>query len=539
MIEGSEVTSSKGAVAAGPDEAARIGGRILEAGGNAMDAASATSLACCMLAPASTGVGGYVCCATVLDGRTGRVWSVDANAVAPAAAREDMYEVHPPRENGNSLNEREYACYVKDDANVYGPLAVGVPGMMAGMGIIWERWGRLKWADVVAPSLELLERGFAYGDGLVAFIKSMEPVVRRFGATARHLMPDGKLPEPDGVWHRPDMDKTLARIAEAGWRDFYEGEIGRTIADYLQQAGGVMTRDDMARYEPRVTDPYTITYRGAAVHGPILTNGAITTLQALNMLECLPPSRQDDVAYWHALAEVLKLAWRDRLRYLADPGFVDVPVTRLLSKDYAAGRVERVRRCPEHVDTLIPPAGADPASETLHVSTADAEGNAVSMTITQGMAFGSCTTVPGTGIILGHGMCRFDPRPGRANSVAPGKQPLNNAASLMVQLPDRDVATGLPGGRKIVSVMARAAQLLVDRGATGHQSAVAPRMHVEMAEPVEVTRDVGEDVVAGLRAMGHDVKLANRIAGALNTAEVRKGDRSVRAGGNALAVGVS
>ena len=175
-----------------------------------------------------------------------------------------------------------------------------------------------------------------------------------------------------------------------------------------------------------------------------MPNGCLSALQILHMLECLPIVPDDQAQYWHQLAEVVKQAWRDRLRYVGDPDFVDVPVERLLSKDYAAGRVEALQQFPEKVDQQVYEASGPAVAETLHVSAADAEGNLVGITITQGGAFGSCLTVPGTGIILGHGMCRLDPRPGRANSVAAHKRPLNNVVPMILRLPQRDVAIGLP-----------------------------------------------------------------------------------------------
>lgn len=534
MIEATDVTSIRGVVAANPAEAARVGARVLEAGGNAMDAAAAASMACCMLQPMSTGIGGYVCCAVVLEGGTGRIWSVDANSIAPATAHERMYELVPIPETGGGLNQQEYDCCVKDNANVHGPLAVGPPGMMAGMGVVWERWGRLTWPEIVAPSQELLADGFPY-DRVARSIRAMEGTIRTFPHTAAHLMPDGNVPDPEDIWHRPDMDKTLKRVAEAGWRDFYDGELGRKIADHIQESGGILTREDMAGYEPRVTAPYTITYNGATVSTPILTNGGLTCLEILNLLECLDVPDQDTPEYWHIYAEILKLAWRDRLRYLADPDFAEVPVERLLSKDYAFGRTERLRQFPAQVDRLIPTPQRVAPHGTLHVSTADVEGNVVSMTISQGGTFGSCVTVPGTGIILGHGMCRLDPAPGHANSVGPGKRPLNNTGCMIVQLPERDVAIGLPGGRRIKAVTARATHLIVDRGWTSYEVSTAPRMHVGEAEPVEITKSAGQDVIKALGRMGHEVKPVAGIAGVMNCAEVLKNEGKTRAGSSSPA----
>lgn len=536
-------------MAAGPPEAARIGARIIERGGNAMDAAAAAAMACCMLRPDMTGVGGYVLSAVVLEGKIGRAWCVDANSRAPAAAHERMFHILPAvvagsgneggiLAGGYDVNLAEYSCRVKDDANVYGPLSVGPPGMMAGMGVIWERWGQLKWPDIVEPSLGLLRDGFLY-DGVAHSIRRHEEVIRRFQPTADQLMPNGELPAEDDTWHRPDMEKTLARVAKAGWRDFYEGELSRKIADYIRSAGGILSRQDMAEYEPRVTEPLTTTYRNATVHGAVLTNGSVTPLQMLNMLECFPPAEQDSIEYWHRLAEVQKLAWRDRIVCLGDPDFRDVPLDRLLSKDYAAERVETMKRFPQRVDTDRPDLAHGSNGCTLHLSTADSEGNVVSATISQGGLFGSCVTVPGTGIILGHGMCRLDPRPGRVNSVASRKRPLNNTCPILTRLPDRDVASGLPGGRQIVGVSAQMVQRIVDYGATGYEAAGTPRLHVEHAEPVKITESAGEEVAEGLRRMGHEVETIGKIAGAAHCAEFLKDARMVRAGGNTWAAGVA
>ena len=333
------------------------------------------------------------------------------------------------------------------------------------------------------------------------------------------------------------MEKTLARVSEAGWQDFYTGEIGNKIVDHVQATGGILTMEDMAAFKPGVTEPYTTTYREASIHGAILPNGGLSSLQLLNMWECFDPLPEDTVEYWHQFAELLKLVWRDRLLHLADPNHVDVPIERLLSKDYAAGRVETLRQFPNAVDQLVPPPMGDSNDGTLHVSSADAEGNVAAVTISQGGAFGSLVTVPDTGIILGHGMCRLDPRPGRKNSVASLKRPLNNTVPLIIQLPDRDVAIGMPGGRRIISVNARAAQKIVDYGATSFEAVSGPRMHVQTHEPVSVTRALPDDIVNGLIEMGHEITPVNSLGGGIHCAEFLKAEGTVRAGGNTWSAG--
>ena len=529
--EGPEARGSYGVIATEPPDSARAGARMLHEGGNAIDAAAAACLAACMLEPQMVDLGGYVLCAVVLDAKTGRVWNLDANSVSPAAATETMFAVGP-RGTGRGINENEYQCSVRGDVNIGGALAVGVPGVMGGIGRLHEKWGRLKWPAIFQPSLELLDRGFPYGN-VATGIRNRESVIRSLPAAQKHLMPGGKIPDAKDIWHRPDMAGTLTRLAKSGWRDFYEGELGRAIADHVRSLGGILTREDMKRFEPRIAATYESSFRGARIHSGILSNGGLSVAQLLHMWECLPPQSLSDPMYWHQLIEAGKFAWRDRLRYFGD----GVSPERFLSKDYAAGRIEALRMFPKSVDRQhAPPAGASPG--TVNISAADAEGNIVAVTLSHGGSFGSCVTVPGTGITLGHGMCRFDPRPGRPNSVGPNKRPLNNVCPTIIRLPDRDVALGLRGGRRIVSVAAHLCRQIVEHGASGFEAVNAPRLHVEEQEPVEVTRSLDQGIIGELQALGHEVRVANAVAGPANVCERLK-DKSLRGASNVWAVGVS
>ena len=254
------------------------------------------------------------------------------------------------------------------------------------------------------------------------------------------------------------------------------------------------------------------------------------------MMDFFEPAPQDSLLFWHRWTEVLKRVWRDRLLYLGDPDYVDVPVDLLLSRDYAAGRVESIRQFPDHVDRLVPPQAGGGEDGTMHVSASDVDGNVASMTISQGGAFGSLFVAEGTGVILGHGMCRLDPRPGRKNSVASGKRPLNNTAPLMVRLPDRDVGMGLPGGRRLVNANTQMAQRVVDYGSTSYEAASAPRLHIQTHEPLLIMPSAGDAVIEGLREMGHEVETGG-VAGAAHHAEYLKAGGKARAGGLSWAAG--
>ena len=497
IIEGTEVTCRHGAVSTGPAGGARVGAQILRIGGNAIDAAVAASLACAVLEPQAVDLGGYVAAAVVLEGKSGRLWSVDANSVAPEAAREEMYGILPMRKGSAGINELEYGCSVAGDANIYGPLSIAVPGFLGGIGAMWERWGRLKWGEVVAPARELVETSH-YSLVREAILLKREAIAR-FPTTTEILLPGGNVPEAGDAWKRPDLARTLDRLAAHGWRDFYDGEIGRTIADFVSSQGGLLTRDDMAGFAPRITEPLSGRYRDALVHTAIAPNGGFSVLSALQELNQSEALADTDPRYWDRLAAILQRMWSTRL----------------------AGR--RV--------------GATPHG-TIHVAAADAEGNLVSATLSQGGLFGSCLAVPGTGIILSHGMCRFDPHPGIDNSPRSRKRPMNNVCPMIIQTPERDIAIGGRGGRRIVSVCTQLVQRIVDYGATTHQAAMAPRIHTLTGDPLEVSSNFDLGIREVLNSLGHHIEVPKEVAGAAHGAEIRRLTGEVRAGGNTWAAGI-
>jgi gamma-glutamyltranspeptidase/glutathione hydrolase len=535
LMEGKEIVVSRGAVASEPQAAVRAGARMFGAGGNAFDAAAASMLVTSVMAQEMCGLGGYVCCGLVLEGRTGRVHEIDSNSVAPEAARPDMYAVVAKAPGVSGINENEYRVSVKDDANVYGPLAAGVPGQLGGIGILHEKWGRLKWREVIAPAIEAATAGFEYGT-MARAIASQRRVLAKFPETLRFLMAASAPPKAEDVWRPNELAATLHRIERAGWKDFYQGELGRKIGDHVKAAGGILTREDMAKFQPRIGTPLEGRYRLAKVFGCRLPNGGLTMLQALHMLELFDAVKADDPLRYHRLAEVLKLCWRDRLRYFGDPEKARVDVAKFLSKEYAASRAEALLGAPKRVDQTVGPA-AQASPGTAHISAADSEGNMVAMTMSHGGLFGSCVTAPGTGVILGHGMCRFTPLAGHPNSVGAGKRPLNNVCPAILRMADKDVALGLRGGRRIVSVATQLVPRIVDDRMTARAAAEAPRLHVEEYEPVELTTNAGEGI-RSLETMGHGVKAVPTVGGWVHISEVLKNEKKIRAGSNIWAAGL-
>lgn len=494
MIEGVEITATHGVIATGPADAARIGGQIFAGGGNAADAVAAACLACAVLEPQAVDLGGYVFAAVVLEGNSGTVWSIDANAVAPAAARADMYRVLPRRNGTPGINELEYGCSVEDDANVYGPLSVAVPGFVGGVGTLSQRWGCLPWDEIVAPAQRLIAGSIDYS--LVQSATDFKrPVIARYPSTDA-ILPEGAT----GLWPRPGLVRTLARLAQAGWRDFYDGDIGRRIADFVAEQGGILTREDMASFDPRTTEPHEGSYHGARLYTALPPNGGYSVLDAMRDLETRDLAPESDPRYWSEIADVLKGMWARRL----------------------GG---------------ITPVAASPHG-TIHIAAADRQGNLVSATISQGGLFGSCLAVPETGIILGHGMCRFDPRPGVENSVAAKKRPLNNVCPLIIRMADRDVAMGARGGRRIVSVAVQLIDRVVRQGCTVREAAIAPRVHTITGDPLEVSAGFNPTIRDSLIHDGWRIAVPEEVAGAAHGAEILMGESSLRAGGNTWAVGV-
>lgn len=497
MKEGFEIVCERGAVATGPADAARAGAALLERGGNAMDAAAAACLACAVTEPQAVDLGGYVLAAVVREGTTGCVWSLDANTVAPAAATPDMFRTEPMRPGipgRPGINEREWGCSVAGDANVYGPLAVSVPGFVGGVGVLWERWGSLSWAEVVAPAHGLVEKGLPYSKILADFDYKREAIAR-YPSTAEFLHVSG-----GDLWLRPELARTLERLAAAGWRDFYDGQIGRAIADFAASQGGILTREDMVAFAPRVTETCSRQYHGAAIHTAIAPNGGFSVLEALAELEQEPMLPDREPGYWDNLAKVLARMWTERL---ADSQ----------------------------------PAGTGPHG-TVHVAAADAHGNLVSATISTGGLWGACLAVPGTGIILSHGMCRFDPHAGRTNSPGPKKRPLNNVCPLLIQMADRDVAIGTRGGRRIVSASVQLAHRIVDYGVSAYEAAIAPRIHTISGNPLEISPNFDPSIREALERLGYHIETPDELARAAHGAEILHGTGGIRAGGNDWAAGI-
>lgn len=483
----------KQSAVATPHPAAAAAARdILLRGGNAVDAAVGAMLACCVATPGAVGLGGYGGSLVAYLAKSGRSVAIDFDSRAPLAYRAELF--------GGDAQKFES-----------GVLSITVPAVVAGLALALERFGSQSWAAVSDPAIRLADSGLQ----MTAHLKGqVEEWVRKADVTSRRaLFPASAVPEVGAAWRQPDLAKLLARLAKYGPRKFYEGDIPQAIVRQVRAAGGILTEDDFANYQSTIVEPLAIAYRGVRLLTPPPPSGGLTTLQILKVLEQFELSGLEPwgAEYFHLFAEATKLAWQDRLTYFGDPDVTRIPVEQLLSNEAAEEKASRIALSKaQRFSSAMPPS----PQHTANIVVADAQGNVVSVTATQGYLFGSQVAIEGLGLVMGHGMSRFDLAEGSPNAPAPGKRMFHNMAPMILLsggLPW--AAVGLPGGPKIVTVTAQLVVSLVDFKVAPHVAVTAPRVHIEADEPIAVSATLAETVIEQLRGKGHTVTRGQTVGG--------------------------
>jgi gamma-glutamyltranspeptidase/glutathione hydrolase len=484
------------------------GAEMLAAGGNAVDAAVGALFGLTVVEPMMVGIFGAGM--THLRLADGRHLVIDNYTTAPAAARPDMYR--PVSDTWPDYLRAE------GDVNLVGLLSVGVPGTLKAWAEAVARFGRLDLETVMQPAIRHAERGFRATPYLVEAVRETAPDLARFPETARTFLPGGAPIKPGDPIVMPEYAATLRHIAGKGPGVLYGGDLGATVADYMRRGGGIITRDDLARYETIERQPVRGRYRGFEITGaPPPTAGGLHLIEMLNILEGFDPRGLGfgSAEYFHLIAEVLKIGFADRNACTGDPAFVDIPVARLLSREHAAARRAQIRldRAGEYGAAPAVPAGS---AHTTHVTTADADGNVVAMTQTINNLFGSKATVPGTGMLLNNTMALFDPHPGTPASVAPGKRVTSSMAPTIVLRDGKPAwALGLPGGVRIFTSVLQAVVNLIDHGMTLQEAVEAPRIWSQGQE-LEMEQDIPVAVRDAVAARGHRVVAVGGVAGGMN-----------------------
>ena len=487
--------------------ASQAGVEILKQGGNAMDAAIAVGFALEVVLPdaGNIGGGGFIVQRTA----AGDVSALDYREAAPAGASHDMYIDSA----GNVTKKSEV-----------GHLAVGVPGSVAGLYAEWKRYGSLPWAALIAPAIRLAQ-GHVIDTARSRDIASDRDLLAQFPASRAQFLVRDSAPPPGTMWRQADLARTLQLISDSGPDVFYRGQIADLIVAEMQRGSGLITKDDLRRYEAKWRTPVQLAYRGYTIFSmPPPSSGGVTMGEILNILEgydTIPAFGTP--AYVHLLTEAMRRGFIDRNRWLGDPDFVDMPLDRLLSKSYAA--TLRAQIDPRRATPTPPQAtggdGGEPM-ETTHYSVVDEKGNAVSVTTTLNGGFGSGVTVTGGGFLLNNEMDDFTSAPGKpnmygliqgeANAIAPRKRMLSAMTPSIVTDSTGQVqlVVGSPGGPTIITTVAQVIMNVLDQHMGLADAIAAPRIH-HQALPDETYYEHGglsDATVRTVEAMGH--KLTER-----------------------------
>jgi len=520
LAPGSPTDATSGMVSSSHQLASDVGAGVLARGGNAVDAAVAVGFALAVVHPEAGNIGGGGYMVIRLGGV---VTTLDYRETAPEGARRDMFL--------DSLG-------AVTEAGVTGHLAAGVPGSVAGMVEAHRRYGALPLPDVLAPAVALARDGFEIDGYRARSLARAATRLAQFEGSRAQFLPNGAAPPEGSRFTQPDLARTLQAIADSGDRVFYEGYIADLIAQEMARGHGIMTKPDLAAYRPVWREPIQFQYRGYTIYSMApSSSGGVTLAIILNVLEgydALPP--QGSPQQIHLMAESMRRAYTDRNEYLGDPAFVDMPVERLISDEYALARGSDIDldRATSPADV---PSGISEGDHTTHYSVVDAAGNAVAVTTTINSGYGSAVTVTGAGFLLNNEMDDFTSAPGQpniyglvqgeANAIESGKRMLSSMTPTLVLDPAGELmlVLGSPGGATIISTLAQVISNVVDHGMRLPQAIRAPRVH-HQGQPDTLFYEPGGlrgAAVAMLEAMGHATSERSDYSGEVNAIEVRAG----------------
>ncbi|MBM3116880.1 gamma-glutamyltransferase [Jeongeupia naejangsanensis] len=511
-------TGHGGAVATISDPASKAAMEILNAGGNAVDAAVAAAAALGVTDPFSCGVGGGGFM-MIYSARDKRVITIDHRESAPRSFSPTVFQ-----KNGKALEW--------DDVVPNG-IAVGVPGTVRGWDEALRRYGTMSFAQVLKPAIRIAEQGFRIEPNFNRITRLNEAKFARFSSTSKLYLKDGKALPVGTPFRNPDMARTYRAIAKGGVNAFYEGPIAQAVVDAVnlppatsgtRVMAGAMTLADLQDYEARFRQPIVSTYRGYEVYGmPPPSSGGIAIAEALNILETFDFSRMTRVQAQHLYLEASRLAFADRNAYVADAEYVDVPVAGLIAKDFARERAKLIDpkrdRGPVtqgdpfafQQDPSVPlrpaPKRAPEPAHTTHLTVSDKQGNIVAYTFTIEDWGGSGIVVPGYGFLLNNEMTDFDFSGPAPNVPEAGKRPRSSMSPTIVFKDGKPAFTlGSPGGSTIITTVLQTIFNHVDLGMPLADAVAAPRMSQRNRDKVEVEsllRFIGSDEARALEAYGH------------------------------------
>ena len=499
--------NGKGMVVCPQPEAAEAGVEILRAGGNAVDAAIACALAQTVVDPLMCGIAGFGSL-TVYKPEAGVHEYLDFHAPAPRAARPDMWADLVEGETRDG-----FGFVLKGRVNDLGYRSICVPAALKAYEAAHAAHGRLPWKTLCEPAIRWAEEGWFVRPAMYAFwidegtmgrTSSADRLAFTASGRALYCRPDGTPKRIGEPLRNPDYAATLRRIADEGASVFYQGAIADRIVADMAANGGLLDRSDLETYQPVRAVPLEGSYRGRRIATNQPPGGGVMLLEMLNVLENfdLAGLGHNTPEYIRVVCESMKRATVDKDRFVGDPAFVEVPLDRLTGKDYAAGLAEAIRRGEKAAVARLQPADLVP-KDTTHLSVVDADGNCVAMTHSLGMPSGVITE--GLGFMYNGCMGVFDPRPGRAGSIAPGKSRFSALCPTILFEGDRPLLVlGAPGGTQIVMGVLQAILNVVDFGMTMGEAVSAPRFS-STSNAIDVSNRIPRFVTRELEAQGYPV----------------------------------
>ncbi|MBW4009476.1 gamma-glutamyltransferase [Moraxella osloensis] len=501
------VYGKNGMVASEQGLATQVGLDILKQGGNAIDAAVAVGFALAVVLPnaGNIGGGGFM---VLHDDKTGKDVAIDFREIAPAKASRDMYLDN----QGNVI----------DGKSLFTHDASGVPGTVAGMEYALKKWGTMPLSKVLEPAIKLADKGFIVSDVLAQTLKEEKSTLGKWSSSKAIFFKNGEPLKSGDLLVQKDLAKSLRLIAKQGAKAFYQGEIATKIAKEMQSHGGTMTLEDLKTYKVVERQPIIGDYRGyKVVTMPPPSSGGVHLIEILNMLEHYP-IKEDGVnsaKNIHYMAESMKLAYADRSEYLGDPDFVKIPVTGLTSKAYANELVKTIDDNKARLSSNIKPGKPQPyeSDQTTHFSVMDKAGNAVAVTYTLNLNFGSGIVVEGTGILLNNEMDDFSVKPGvpnafglvggTANAIEAKKRPLSSMTPTIVMKNNKPwLVTGSPGGARIITTVLQSVVNTIDHEMNPAEAIITPRVHHQwLPDELRVEAGISPDTIKLLQDKGHKV----------------------------------
>jgi gamma-glutamyltranspeptidase/glutathione hydrolase len=482
--------------------------RVLQQGGNAVDAAITAAFTLAVVDGYNSGIGGG--CFILIRTPEGKLFAIDGREAAPRTAKPDMF-----LKNGKPVA----------GASQVGPLASGVPGAVAAYEMAWRATGRKPWSELLDEAISYAADGFTIPDKYAERIRSNRRSLSRFPGSLEVLFDSSGEPRKAGTkLIQLDLAKTLTGIQALGSKYFYRGPTGMLISQWMEQNGGILTMRDFRRYRPVSRVPVTSTYRDYTVVGfPPPSSGGVHVAQMLNILEHYDLAslyKQSPIDFKHVVTESMKLAFADRAYWLGDPAYAKVPLG-LVSKEYAKGLSTQIdlRSAKTVLSHGTPPLVDSKIFDrhTTHITAVDAEGYWVAITATVNTSFGSKVIVPGTGVVLNNEMDDFSIAPGvpnafgllgsEANEVVAFKRPLSSMSPTIILQGGEPVMTiGAAGGPRIITNALLGAIRVLDLGMSPGEAIAMKRFHHQWS-PDKLYLEPGTDgaVAESLREMGHTV----------------------------------